>query len=248
MYIISIQRIELLLLLALLRWVGKSAVINWWCLLRAKGGRVVLCERDIYQSSYLEVCCEDRIDRTWQMDWQTLVRYWEKSKNWDDDTKSRGRQPMRKSRFERDYEFIFRQRCWAFSSCKKTKTKNNATLEDTSRDGGFWERYTYVQWVSKESHLSSCSFRLHGEEENCAETIATPVPGVWSLKRSNHCSLLSNSSLLKTPSVSASLFPVFLCLPVSVVIVSVSCIQDDPTGHLPSTRAAFSAGATSHSP
>lgn len=134
-----------------------------------------------------------------------------------------------------------------FPVAKKQKQKTMLHLRTPQEMGGF-ERDTHMCSELAKKAISAAAHSRFMEKRKTAETIATPVPGVWSLKRSNHCSLLSNSSLLKTPSVSVSLFPVFLCLPVSVVIVSVSCIQDDPTGHLPSIRAAFSAGATSHSP
>lgn len=67
-------------------------------------------------------------------------------KKLDGDSKSRHRHHMRKNRFGRDYDFIFRQRCWNLSSCK---TKNNDTL-DTSRDGGFFiDMHVYSELAKK---------------------------------------------------------------------------------------------------
>lgn len=94
-----------------------------------------------------------------------------------------------------------------------------------------FDKNTCVQWVSKENRLSTHTLRPHGE------TTAIPVTVFWSpLERENHHSLLSDSSLLRTLSLSGSTWFSSSCL-CTVVIFFVSCIQDDQSGYL-----AFSTG------
>lgn len=96
---------------------------------------------------------------------------------------------------------------------KKNKTKEpqmDDTLEDSSGDVAFCGFLTLMcSELAKKTISAAIPSGLRKNWKTIQETIATPVTGVWSPpKRRNHCSVLSNSSLLKTPSVSASLsFP-----------------------------------------
>lgn len=160
----------------------------------------------------LELCCRERCDWVWQVDGQTLVKYWEKPENWDGDTESRHRQHMRKNMSGRqDYGFLFRPECWALSAWgKKNKTeKNQKPMINLGipQEMRLFDRDILICSELANKPISAATHSgLMENWKTIQETIATPATGVWSpLKERNHCSVRSNFSLLDTPSVSASL-------------------------------------------
>lgn len=140
----------------------------------------------------------------------------------------------------------------SFQFCKSKQNQKSVTHLRLTQEIGVFDRDAHVfSELAKKTTSAATHSGLTENWKMMQETIATPVTGIWSPpKRRNPCSLPSHPSLLRALlfiPLSLSSFP--LSALVSVVVCSVSFIQDDLAGYLPSNLklpnwASFSVQAT----